>query len=159
MSTTDQAELPPHAGQARVGVGVFVVRAGKVLLGRRRGSHGAGSWALPGGHLEFGESPADCARRELLEESGLICSSFQHGPFTSDVFAAEGRHYVTLFVIAQGVQGEPQVCEPDKCAGWAWFAWDALPHPLFPPLQSLCASGYSPTGPDPMPSHRFSSRA
>ncbi|MEO7108781.1 MAG: NUDIX domain-containing protein [Rhodoferax sp.] len=40
-----------------VGIGVIIVRHGLVLLGQRIGSHGAGTWALPGGHLEFG----DCA--------------------------------------------------------------------------------------------------
>jgi len=130
--------------QARVGVGVLVVRAGKILLGLRRGSHGAGTWALPGGHLEFGESPADCASRELLEETGLMCRSFTHGPFTNHVFQMERKHYVTLFVIAHGVKGEPQIREPEKCASWAWFTWEALPQPLFPPLHSLQATGFSP---------------
>ena len=55
----------------RVGVGVIIVRDGNVLLGERAGSHGAGTWALPGGHLEFGETVADCARREVLEETGF----------------------------------------------------------------------------------------
>ncbi|WP_134596929.1 NUDIX domain-containing protein, partial [Pseudomonas aeruginosa] len=38
----------------QVGVGVLILRDGKVLLGRRKGSHGAGCWSAPGGHLELG---------------------------------------------------------------------------------------------------------
>ncbi len=75
----------------RVGVGVIVVRTGRVLLGLRQGSHGEGTWALPGGHLEFGETVPACAARELLEETGLVATAFRPAPYTSDVFAELGR--------------------------------------------------------------------
>jgi ADP-ribose pyrophosphatase YjhB (NUDIX family) len=48
-----------------VGLGVLVVRDGKVLVGQRRGSLGAGEYALPGGHLEHGEGFEECAAREV----------------------------------------------------------------------------------------------
>ncbi|MFA6262613.1 MAG: NUDIX hydrolase [Bacteroidia bacterium] len=130
----------------RVGVGVIVMRDGRVLLGERRGAHGAGTWALPGGHLEFGESVEQCAQREVDEETGLQLIDLRRGPWSSDVFAAEGRHYVTLFVLAHSTAGEPIVREPGKCAGWHWFHWSALPAPLFLPLQTLQRSGYVPAG-------------
>jgi 8-oxo-dGTP diphosphatase len=128
-----------------VGVGAIVLREGKVLLGKRLGSHGAGSWALPGGHLEFGETVEACARREVLEECGLELGVVVPGPYTSDVFEEAGRHYVTLFVIAQSAAGEPQCLEPTKCAGWCWFAWGDLPRPLFAPLASLSQMAFDPT--------------
>ena len=120
------------------------MRDNKVLLGQRLGSHGAGMWALPGGHLEFSEQVEACAHREVMEETGLTLSSMTPGPFTSNVFHAEGKHYVTLFVVARAGAGEPQVREPSKCAGWRWFHWSSLPQPLFAPLLSLVASGYTP---------------
>ena len=57
----------------RVGVGVLAVRHGSssVLVSLRKSRHGRGEWALPGGHLELGESPVECARRELEEETGV----------------------------------------------------------------------------------------
>lgn len=130
----------------RVGVGVIVVRSGLVLLGQRIGSHGAGTWALPGGHLEFGESVAQCARRELREETGLEVGPLFAGPYTSDLFAAEGRHYVTLFVVSCSASGEPELREPARCARWQWFRWSALPEPLFQPLATLRRSGFVPEG-------------
>ena len=127
-----------------VGVGAIVIREGKVLLGRRLGAHGAGTWALPGGHLEFGETIEACARREVLEETGLALSSVCGGPHTSDIFPEVVRHYVTLFVCAESPQGTPLLLEPSKCAEWSWFAWHALPRPLFRPLESLLQTGFDP---------------
>jgi 8-oxo-dGTP diphosphatase len=40
----------------KVGIGVIVYRKGKILIGKRLSHHGAGTWEIPGGHLEFGES-------------------------------------------------------------------------------------------------------
>ena len=53
-------------------VGVAVVRSGRILLVRRRYSPMQGSWAFPGGFLEAGETPAQAARRETREETGLV---------------------------------------------------------------------------------------
>lgn len=131
----------------RIGVAVLVLRDGQLLLGKRRGSHGAGTWALPGGHLEHGETIEACATRELQEETGLDAVSIQHGPYSNDIFAAEGKHYVTLFVLAQVGPGRPEVLEPDKCEGWSWFTWAELPSPLFLPLQNLVRSGFTPPCP------------
>ncbi len=95
--------------------------------------------------MEFGETVDDCARRELQEETGLQVNVFAPGPYTSDVFETEGKHYVTLFVVAQCPDGEPQIMEPDKCSQWAWFRWSQLPTPLFAPLHTLQQSGFDPT--------------
>ena len=132
--------------EVQIGVGVLVMRAGLVLLGERTGAHGAGTWAFPGGHLEYGESPEDCARREVLEETGLQVRNLHAGPFTSNVFPVEGRHYITLFVLAHSTSGTPEVREPTKCLRWEWFAWSELPQPLFPPVASLASSGFRPGG-------------
>lgn len=136
--------MSSEARRPLVGVAVFVVADGRVLLGKRRGSHGAGTWALPGGHLEWGETPEECARREVLEETGLALDDIRHGPFTNDVFP-EGRHYVTLFLTARRSGGTLSLREPAKCERWEWFSWDQLPEPLFLPLATLRKTGFDPT--------------
>ncbi|MEF1166095.1 nucleotide triphosphate diphosphatase NUDT15 [Vibrio campbellii] len=123
--------------QVRVGVATIILRDGAILLGERIGSHGANTWATPGGHLELGESIEDCAKREVLEETGLIVDSIEKFTFTNDIFEKEGKHYVTLFVVASSASGEPQVTEPDKCKQWKWCRLDDLPEPLFLPLINL----------------------
>ncbi len=132
----------------RVGVAVIVRRSGMVLLGKRRSaSHGDGTWQLPGGGLELLESVEACARREVAEETGLDVTVVARGPYTNDVFVdapAGPLHYVTLFVLAEAGAGTPVAREPEKCDGWEWFDWDALPAPLFLPLRGLVASGYRP---------------
>jgi len=132
------------ASSPRVGVGVIIVQESLILLGRRKGSHGAGTWALPGGHLEFGESVEDCARRELAEETGLRLKLVMPGPYTNDVMPADGKHYVTVYVQARVEPGEPRTLEPEKCEGWAWFKWSELPENLFLPLRNLLKQGFVP---------------
>lgn len=146
------AQVPPPvagaangAGRVGVGVGVLVMHDDRVLLGRRRGSHGAGTWSAPGGRLEYGESIEACAARELLEETGLTAKAFELGPYSNDVFAEVREQYVTLFVVARGVQGTPANLEPHKCDGWEWFRWGDWPTPLFKPVESMLAIGWRPT--------------
>src|SRR5258708_30691144 len=54
-----------------VGVGVLIVRDRQVLLGKRRHAHDEGDWSPPGGHLDFGETPEECAVRGAHDENGL----------------------------------------------------------------------------------------
>jgi len=128
----------------KIGVGAIVIKNGKVLLGKRKNSHGDGTWSFPGGHLEFGEKVEDCAKRETEEETGLIIDNFEKSVFTNDIFEKENKHYVTLYAIAEIYEGEPVVAEPEKCERWEWFDWDNLPSPLFIPIENLLKQDFNP---------------
>lgn len=122
----------------KVGIGVLIVdKNNRILLGKRKGAHGEGCWAPPGGHLEFGESWEACAQREVLEETGLIIAKPWFYGVTNDVFYESNKHYITIFMHAQYTGGVIQNCEPEKCEGWEWFARNRLPEELFLPLANL----------------------
>lgn len=112
----------------RIGIGVFIIdsKTHKFILGKRKGSHGAGTWALPGGHLELHESFETCAVREVLEETGLQITDVHYLTATNSPRIDGNKHYVTVFVTARRTDedAEPQLLEPNKCEGWKWVAWD-----------------------------------
>jgi 8-oxo-dGTP diphosphatase len=128
--------------QVRVGIGVFVFKDGKFLIQRRKGSHGTGTWSIPGGHLEFNESFEETAEREVYEETGLKIKNIRFGAVTNDILRGEGKHYVSVWLISDYENGEERIVEPDKCDGLEWCTLDSLPAPLAPWWQQLFASEF-----------------
>ena len=128
----------------KVGLGAIVVKDRKVLLGKRKNAYGSGSWCFPGGHLEFNESWEYCAARETMEEAGINIKNIRFATVTNDISEKEHKHYITLFMLADYDSGEVRIMEPEKCEEWGWFAWDALPQPLFFPIQDLLKTRYNP---------------
>jgi 8-oxo-dGTP diphosphatase len=126
----------------RIGVACVVQKDGAILLGQRKGAHGVGCFAVPGGHLEFGESIQDCAERELLEETGIKALSSRLGPWVENIMDEGKKHYITVFVFIDHFSGDPLLLEPDKCEGWDWIEWTNLPSPLFAPLASFLEKGF-----------------
>ncbi|MCG8570925.1 MAG: NUDIX hydrolase [Spirochaetes bacterium] len=128
----------------RVGIGTIITYNNKVLLGKRKNSHGTGCWCFPGGHLEYSETFVDCAIRETYEETGLKIENIQQIALTNDFFVEENKHYITIFMQATVDQSQVQLKEPDKCEYWQWFDWNDLPSPLFLPIKNLLLQKYNP---------------
>lgn len=119
--------------EVRVGTGLILVKDGKMLLGRRRGSHAAGLYSFPGGHLDWNETWEQGVLRELEEECGpnvkvrLRPIGLQRAVFiTNNPMPQYDKHYITIFMVADWVEGEPENTEPHKCDGWEWFNFDQL---------------------------------
>ncbi|OGY90568.1 MAG: hypothetical protein A3B30_00925 [Candidatus Komeilibacteria bacterium RIFCSPLOWO2_01_FULL_52_15] len=119
----------------KVGIGVMVVKDGKVLLGKRKGSHGEGEYAFPGGHMEYMESFEQCAKREVLEETGMHIDDVRFLRL-SNLKDYAPKHYVDVGLLALWKKGESKIMEPDKIEGWAWYEIDKLPKPLFSTIPS-----------------------
>ncbi|MFI0541710.1 NUDIX hydrolase [Streptomyces sp. WSLK1-3] len=115
--------------QVRVGVQAIVRSEDRVLLGLRANTFGAGSWGLPGGHLEVGETLTGAACRELEEETGVRARNARVVCVTDPDPAA--NHHMQIGVEIPEYTGEIQVCEPDRCERWEFWPLDALPTPLF----------------------------
>ena len=121
----------------KVGMGVFVIKNNKFLIGKRINSHGHNTWCLPGGHLEYMETFEECAKRETLEESSINIKNVEIVGVTNDLHKKEDHHYVTIFVKSTYVSEEAKIMEKNKCAEWRWITLKELPIPLFLPLESF----------------------
>lgn len=102
-----------------LGVCVIVFdAAGRVLLGKRKNSYGAGLYGLPGGHVELGEPLIAAAQRELYEETELANQSLQ---FLGVVREHQGQiDFVHFIYVLKNLIDTPKLSEPDKCEGWEW---------------------------------------
>jgi 8-oxo-dGTP diphosphatase len=117
-----------------VGIGLIVVKNGKVLVGKRKGSHAAGLYSFPGGHLDWNETWEECARRELAEECGdnirvairYFSENRKEFFVTNDIMPQYGKHYITIFMVADWFTGEAENMEPEKCEGWDWVSYEEL---------------------------------
>lgn len=125
------------------GFGVMLFKGGKVLLGQRHSDpkkadselHGEGTWTMPGGKLEFGESFEDGARREVLEETGILLRQAKVICVNND--KNEFAHFITVGLFSDSFSGKPKVMEPDEIVEWRWFGLDSLPSPLYFPSAKI----------------------
>lgn len=126
-----------------VGVGIMIFREGKILLGKRHEDpekatsllRGAGTWTMPGGKLDFGESFEQGAIRETEEETGIKLNELRLICVNND--QVEDAHFVTIGFFSENFIGEPRVCEPDKITERGWFDLDNLPSPIFFPSERI----------------------
>ena len=125
-------------------VAVVVTSHEHVLFGRRRLGDDGFEWQLPGGWVQSGESLQQAARREVLEETGLILRELRFAGFTNNIFSPR-KHSISLNFEAECVDsGALVTTENEKCQGWEWKRWADVNERLFLPLRLLRQSGYRP---------------
>lgn len=141
-------ENPPSPGQTepwlnvigqtrlstpRVGASAAIFnQAGEILLTRRADN---GLWCLPGGHMDFGETLAETAIRETLEETGLRVAverlvGVYSAPFPGDLSLHGANQIVAASFLCRVIGGELRLS--DETTDVAYFAPARLPEPLLP---------------------------
>lgn len=109
---------------------IFVIirnKQGEVLLQQRNGTNFlAGYYDFPSGHVEDKESVKAAAVRELAEETGLVVQENDLRLVHLNQNFLDSP-YVNFTFVADKWQGEPSICEPNKCSDIGFFAPDNLP--------------------------------
>lgn len=122
----------------RVGVQVIVRKNDVILFVRRAHGYGKGTWCLPCGHLEPGETIAQCGLRELREEAGVHGAAAKVIAVTDPLEAepAAGYH-IQIGVEVKEWSGTPHVVDPTECTDVRFFAGSALPEEIFLPSREV----------------------
>lgn len=126
-----------------VGIGVMLLRQGRILLGHRNEDPekassllgGAGTWTMPGGKLHFGETFEEGARREVSEETGISVNSIKVIAVNNDI--ADNAHFVTVGLLSEDFDGEARAMESEEITEWKWFDLRKLPTSLYPPSERV----------------------
>jgi 8-oxo-dGTP diphosphatase len=107
--------------------GVILVWRGRVLLVRRKFDPRAGTWCLPAGFMEYGETPEACAVRELREETGV--RGRLNGLLGVYATLDDPRASVVLILFA-AVRSGGRLVPGDDAIEAGFFPFERLPTPI-----------------------------
>lgn len=113
-----------------LGTFIILVQNGKILLGKRKNSYRAGYYGCPGGRLELTESLAECAKRELLEETGVTATALKYLGVVREL--QDDYNFIHFGFVCTEWTGGVRVAEPDKCEGWDFYDASKLPSNILP---------------------------
>lgn len=116
-----------HRGIDYIGVGVGAAifnNEGKLFLTLRgkEAKNERGTWEIPGGSVEFGETLEIAIKREIKEEHGIDITVIELLDVCSHIIADEHQHWVSPTYICKITKGEPIILEPEKCDAIGWYS-------------------------------------
>lgn len=123
----------------KVGIGVMLLKDNKVLLGRRSPSYKdsfelGGTWTMPGGKMEYGETFEETAKREVFEECGIKIKEAKLISISND--KTDKAHFVTLGFLCESFEGKEEAKE-EAIIEWKWFYVNNLPSPMYFPSKNI----------------------
>lgn len=134
----DLRKIVGHRPLLQVGASVIVEdEQGRILLQLRSDNH---TWSYAGGSVELDEVVEDAARRELLEETGLVAQELEmfglfSGPDTHCVYPnGDEVSNVDIVFLCRRYTGE-LTCQVGEVEELRFFAADELPKNIFPAVR------------------------
>ncbi len=103
----------------------MVTKEGKILLGMKKRGFGVGRWNGFGGKVEPGESVYDAAKRELVEESGVVAERMEEVGVLEFAFQEDSKTLEVHIFRIELFHGEPVESDEMKPQ---WFGFDAIPY-------------------------------
>jgi len=136
---------PCYPDAPRPAVGAVVFKNGRVLLVRRGRPPGQGTWAIPGGSVQLGETLRAAAEREIFEETGVVIQAREPVAAFDTIQRDDGGrieyHYVVVDLSADYVSGTPKA--GDDADEARWVAAEELGWlPIHPATRRLLAGGF-----------------
>ena len=134
----DLRKVVGHRPLLQVGASVIVEdEFGRILLQLRNDNH---CWGYAGGSVELDEDVEEAAKRELLEETGIIANQL----ILFGVFSGKDTHYVypngdevsniDIVYVCKDYCGELR-CQPEEVAELRFFEANKIPDNLFKPIE------------------------
>ena len=99
---------------------VYCIKDGDVLLMLRNKEPNLGLWVGPGGKLEPGESPYDCAKRELYEETGLEVNDLHFRGLITEISPRPDWQWLMFLYVATEFSGT--IVEDKREGRLSWCA-------------------------------------
>lgn len=123
----------------KIAVATFVENSkGELLMGLRKDEMDKGNWAVPGGHLDVGETLEECALRELYEETLIKAQVAIQFGYVEQPMTLSNKHYLHFGYLVRDLDNEePTVGEPEDIEKWAWFSIENIPHNIAPSQREM----------------------
>ena len=115
---------------------IYAVQDDQVLLLKRRKPPYVGHWVAPGGKVDRGESPRECAIRELREETGLCALDAELRALVTETSPRDDWQWLMFVYRAIGVQGD--VVTDEREGELHWFPLGSVfDEPSIPPADQV----------------------